>query len=47
MLQLKSTLAEKERLKDDLDKKSEILDDGLDKTKQMEIQISTLVAQKT
>ena len=33
MLQLKSTLAEKERLKDDLDRKSELLDDDADRTK--------------
>lgn len=40
-------LAEKERLKEDLNKKNETLDEANEHSKQMELQISTLIAQKT
>jgi hypothetical protein len=43
-LQLKTILAEKERLRDDLTSKSELLDEANEHGKQMEMQISTLVA---
>jgi len=44
MLQLKSVLAEKERLKEDVRIRSEQLDDASEQNKQLELQISTLVA---
>ena len=47
MLQLKAALAEKERLKEELGRKSETLDDASEHGRQMELQISTLIAQKT